>query len=142
MQKYDKIKLRCVCICVDYQRNPILCTFSMRQTHQHVQFKSIMGKDEPDILYEISESKIKAKRVYFNSLWNSFMILDYDDNYYLMEFYNHNYYEKYWIRFKSIDENLIYQEEESEFDQPTAHKDARGQSELNSEILDLVNGRR
>lgn len=127
---------------MDYQRSPILCMFSMRQTHQHVQFKPITSNDEPEILYEISESKIKAKRVYFNAMWNSFMILDYDDNYYLMEFYNHNYYEKYWIRFKSIDENLIYQEEETEFDQSISQADKRTQAELDKDLLDQINGRR
>ena len=63
------------------------------------------------------------------------MILDYDDNYYLMEFFNHNYYEKYWIRFKAIDENQQYVEEEDEFDK-------QKQDQVDDEdIIDLVNGR-
>lgn len=109
--------------------------FSMRQSHQHVHFRPLNSSSENERFCEISESKIKAKKVYFNRLWNSFMILDYDDNYYLMEFFNHNYYEKYWIRFKAIDENQQYVEEEDEFDK-------QKQDQVDDEdIIDLVNGR-
>jgi hypothetical protein len=116
--------------------------FSMRQTHQHVHFKPLTHSSETELFSEISESRIKAKKVYFNSLWNSFMIIDYDDNYYLMEFFNHNYYEKYWIRFKAIDENVAYQEEETEFDQPTESTNALSRAQMDAELMDLVNGRR
>lgn len=116
--------------------------FSMRQTHQHVHFKPLVGQTDAELFSEISESRIKAKKVYFNGLWNSFMVIDYDDNYYLMEFYNHNYYEKYWIRFKAIDENVTYQEEETEFDQPVETRHRQTKAELDAELLELVNGRR
>jgi len=133
-QQYDKIKLRCVCLCADLHRTPLLCMFSMRQSHQHIHFIPLHTGDR-ERFSEISESKIKAKKVHFNRLWNSFMIIDYDDNYYLMEFYNLNYYEKYWIRFKAIDENQYYLEEEDEFDKQSDRPLS------DQEVFELINGR-
>lgn len=116
--------------------------FSMRQTHQHVHFKPLVGSADSELFAEISESRIRAKKVYFNALWNSFMVIDYDDNYYLMEFFNHSYFEKYWIRFKAIDENVAYQEEETEFDQPADSRQKLTKAQMDEELIELVNGRR
>jgi hypothetical protein len=141
LEQYDKIKLRCACLCYDHTRSAYLCMFSMRQTHQHIHFIPLsVTAPSTDLFSEISESKIRAKRIYFNSLWNSFQILDYDDNYYLMEFYNLYYYEKYCLRFKAIDENQQYLEEETEFDEDGTDDRPSDPPSLQY-ILDLVNGR-
>lgn len=106
----------------------------MRQSHQNILFKAVEMNDDEETFYELPESKVKAKNIFFNSLWNSFMIIDNDENYYLMEFFNQNYFEKYWIRFKAIDENQPYQEMEDEFD--------KGQEDEQSvDILALVNNK-
>lgn len=141
LEQFEKIKFRCACLCFDKNRHPLLCMFTLRQTHQHLQFRSL-SKSAPKTEYgcEITESKVKAKKIFFNPLWNAFMILDFDESYYLMEFYYLNYYEKYYIRFKAIDDNQVYVEDETEFDlkSPITFKSTAASE---SDLFEAINGR-
>lgn len=114
---YSKMKIRDSSLIVDYNKNlylMIICTIQAHQTLMVFRIDPFIQKNPMSL--EIQESKLKARRIYFNPLWNSIFLCDIDDNFFMLEFFPGVYFENYWVNFQFIEENKVYEEKEDEFD--------------------------
>lgn len=78
------------------------------------------SSEEPDeiLTLEILDSKVKAKTILFNPLWNCFFLRDSDEHLWMLEFYPPVYFESFWTNYEYAEQNEYYVETEDEFDKP------------------------
>lgn len=138
----EKEKLRCLTFCSGYKKSEFLGCLTSMHTQQNlkvIQLSSCNALQEASeqnsqrYTMKLDETKFRARRIFFHYLWNSFFFIDSDENLYLLEFYPPVYFENYWVKFKYIEENEVYQEKETEFDVPI-------QSPAPTNLYNLVNG--
>lgn len=65
---------------------------------------------------EIPDSKFKSKSIFFNPFWNCFILLDSEEQLWMLEFFPPVYFQNYWTNFEYLEQNQLYIEKEDEFD--------------------------